>query len=186
MKRKISALVDNHLDEHSAHVALDALRKDTDLRHTWDAYCLIGDVLRKEKVVVKADFVSGVMHAIDEQPTLFAPAVHSLRRTEQTLWQKLLPVAASVMGFAVVGWVAGTLYAEHSDVDQIPLAMSEPVNATKGHIVPASVVTTVDPLPDVRPADHYQTYLFAHQSVTGMGGIQSMGDSPVVEVEGGQ
>ena len=185
MKRKLSALVDNHLDEHAAHALFDALRKDADLRQTWDTYCLIGDVLHKEKIGISTEFVAKVMSGIDEQPTLFAPTVRPLRRVEQTLWQRMLPIAASVMGFAAVGWVAGSLYADRSDTGGNALAVSASAD-TQGQIVPASVLTVTNVARGEQRNSQDQTYLFAHRSMTGVGGVQSVGDEVVAEVEGRQ
>jgi len=50
MKEKLSALVDNELDELETRRLLTALAADEALRATWGRYHLIGAMLRRESV----------------------------------------------------------------------------------------------------------------------------------------
>jgi len=72
MKDKVSALLDGDLDEQATRMVFDGLRRDPDLRRDWEAYCLIGDVLRGDREG-SDDFVSRVMANLDAEPTVPAP-----------------------------------------------------------------------------------------------------------------
>ena len=72
MKDKVSALLDGDLDEQATRVVFDGLRRDPDLRRDWEAYCLIGDVLRGDRDG-SDDFVVRVMANLDAEPTVLAP-----------------------------------------------------------------------------------------------------------------
>ena len=51
MKEKLSALLDGDLERQAGRPVLDGLQKDVGLRKDWDAYHLIGDVLRGARLV---------------------------------------------------------------------------------------------------------------------------------------
>ena len=57
MKEKLSEFVDGELDAQACDPLVEALRSAPDMRRRWDAYCLIGDALRGDRVGA-ADFVS--------------------------------------------------------------------------------------------------------------------------------
>lgn len=102
MKEKVSALLDGALDETASGRMLDTLKRDPALRREWERYSLIGDVLRDEPVL-SADFTSRLMAELEQEPTVLAP----IRTENRNNWVRhLMPIAASVMGAAAVGWVA--------------------------------------------------------------------------------
>jgi len=163
MKDKLSALLDGDLDQHSMGAVLDSIRRDRALRADWDAYCAIGDVIRGDREAAP-DFVGRVMANIDDEPTLLAPARASGRAAGQrAAWRKLMPLAASVMGVAAVGWVAHTLYGGPEGVSRVAAAPRIPVTES----VPVSV-RAASPGPSIDP---HREYLFAHQAMTGGGPI---------------
>ena len=97
MKDKVSALLDGDLDEQATRVVFDGLRRDPDLRRDWEAYCLIGDVLRGDRDG-SDDFVARVMANLDSEPTVLAPRAAPESMTRQRMWQSLMPIAASEWG----------------------------------------------------------------------------------------
>ncbi|NMG64192.1 anti-sigma 24 factor [Azoarcus indigens] len=161
MKDKLSALLDGDLDEHSARPVFQGLKNDRDLRDVWASYCLIGDALRGDGDVSDSKFLSKVMAEIDAAPTVLSPS--SVPRVGQSAWQSLMPIAASVMGVAAVGWVASALYSDQ----QVPtqqLTVAQRVAPGPIGIAPVSLA-----VPRIsRPAsanDLHREYLFAHQGV---------------------
>ena len=166
MKDKLSAFLDGELDEQRVRVVFDEIRREPTLRNEWEAYCLIGDVLRGDGVVA-GDFVSRVMAEIDVAPTLLAPKVRAgkVEVERRGTWLSLMPLAASVMGVLAVGWVAHTLYAEPgggSRVAEVSPRLQFADSQTSG-VRPVSAVSPV--------VDPHREYVFAHQSMTGGGPI---------------
>ena len=155
MKEKVSALLDGALDEHASSRMLESLKRDGGLRREWENYCLIGDVLRDEQVL-SSDFTSKVMLCLEDEPTVLAPAS---REVGGGWIRHFLPIAASVMGVAAVGWVAMVL--NGSGPEGIQLARAK---------VPAAVVAGADESRIARVAvasaePSEREYLFAHQAM---------------------
>lgn len=153
MKEKVSALLDGALDEAASARMLDSLKRDGGLRREWDHYSLIGDVLRDEPVM-SADFTSRLMLRLDDEPTVLAPA----RAEPRSGWARhFMPIAASVMGVAAVGWVAMTLNA--------PGSASAPLAALKKP-VPAVAVADASKSARLMAAEPSEReYLIAHQAM---------------------
>lgn len=168
MKEKLSALLDGDLEEHSVRTTLEGLRRDGELRKDWDAYCLIGDVLRGE-CHGRPDFVSRVMSSLEEEPVVLAPGA-SGGGTRRSVWQALLPVAASVMGVAAVGWVASALYSSEKAATPV-MAVQQRVATTTiaSAAVPVAVPAAVVATPVSMAEDAHREYVFAHQAMTAGG-----------------
>lgn len=157
MKDKVSALLDGDLDDQVTRTVFDDLKRDPDLRRDWEAYCLIGDVLRGDREG-SDDFVARVMANLDAEPTVLAPRAAPASAPGQRLWQSLMPIAASVMGVAAVGLVAATLYKQEAPAPQ--LVAGTP--AVKIVSASTSVRATPQPGSDVAMRE----YLFAHQGLS--------------------
>lgn len=162
MKDKLSALLDGDLDQQSMHAVLDSMRRDRSLRTDWDAYCAIGDVIRGDRYA-SPDFVGRVMESIDGEPTLLAPRTSGRPQAQDNAWRKIMPLAASLMGVAAVGWVAHGLYAGPKSPP--PLAAAPRIPVTE------SVAVSVRPSSPGPAIDPHREYLFAHQAMTGGGPI---------------
>lgn len=167
MKDRLSALLDGDLDEQSAHPVFESMRRDRSLRTDWEAYCLIGDVLRGDRDG-NAGFVGRVMANIDEEPTLLAPSPRPAAEGGR-LWRSLMPLAASVMGVAAVGWVAHTLYSDQGQatVGQVAVARSSAV-AAHAAVLPVAVS------PSPVAVDPTREYVFVHQAMSGGGPISGV------------
>lgn len=162
MKDKLSALLDGDLDQQSMHAVLDSMRRDRSLRSDWDAYCAIGDIIRGDRDS-RPDFVGRVMASIESEPTLLAPTASRRTPAQDKAWRKIMPLAASLMGVAAVGWVAHGLYAGPKNAPQLAAGPRIPVTESVAVSVrPASPAPTIDP---------HREYLFAHQAMTGGGPI---------------
>lgn len=155
MKEKVSALLDGALDEHATARMFDSLKRDGALRREWENYCLIGDLLRDEQVL-SSDFTRNVMLCLDDEPTVLAPP----KRDVGGSWiRHFMPIAASVMGVAAVGWVAMTLNGSGQDALRVAETKKAPVAAV-----------TLDPSrAPAKLAANSETsereYLFAHQAM---------------------
>ncbi|ENO88544.1 sigma-E factor negative regulatory protein [Thauera linaloolentis] len=167
MKDKLSALIDGDLDQNAIRPVFDGLRRDASLRKDWDAYCLIGDVIRGERAG-SADFVARVMAGLDEEPIVFAPAVSAAASARRSVLRTLMPIAASVMGVAAVGLVAATLYSQEAPtpatlaVQRIaaqPVVASAPASGVLARVQGGGGQNVAD--------DPLREYVFAHQGVSG-------------------
>ncbi|MDD3354114.1 sigma-E factor negative regulatory protein [Zoogloea sp.] len=164
MKEKVSALLDGALDEVASARMLDSLKRDGALRKEWDSYCLIGDALREE-APLSSDFTSKVMLSLQDEPVVLAPVSREGSRGWIT---HLMPIAASVMGVAAVGWVAMVLNGNSQGPVQIAGAPKAPVSVAAAAPVLKSGVVPVN----AEVSD--REYLFAHQSLApspGMPGV---------------
>ncbi|WP_068805327.1 sigma-E factor negative regulatory protein [Thauera phenolivorans] len=168
MKDRLSAFLDGDLDGQAGTPLLDRLRKDPALKKDWEAYHLIGDVLRGESAGSR-DFVDRVMAKIDGEPVLFAPGVASAAAAGRSRggWQALMAVAASVMGVAAVGIVAASLYSGEPRVAQMAeMKRSAPATPVLAQAQPRDRL----PMRNVA-ADRNIEYVFAHQGLSGSGAM---------------
>lgn len=165
MKDKLSALIDGHLEDEAINPVLDAIRTDRTLRHEWAAYCMIGDALRGDRGGCH-NMVARVMDKIEAEPTLLAPKPALVQRKQSGLTRSLMPLAASLMGVAAVGWVAHTLYAQSADAPRLAAA-ERAVQVAK--VQAARAQELVRPVGVTVQGDPHREYLFAHQTMTGGG-----------------
>lgn len=161
MKSEVSALMDGALDESAAQVTIQAMKKDTELQQAWSDYHLLGDVLRGEGQAderghgLSPDFTANFMARLVDEPTVLAPP------KKDSYWQRshrfLLPLAASVMGVAVVGWLA---LSNQSPLSSTVLARNDASQAA----APSSTPT----------ARQLSEYMLAHEGYSPRGAIQGV------------
>jgi sigma-E factor negative regulatory protein RseA len=89
-----------------------------------------------------------------------------VQRKQSGLARSLMPLAASLMGVAAVGWVAHTLYAQSVDTRSFAAAES-PVQVVK--VPPPRTQDLVRSVGVTVQGDPHREYLFAHQTMTGGG-----------------
>ncbi len=166
MKNDLSALLDGDLDEQAAERVFDGLRRDAGLRRDWDAFCLVGDALRLRHSGAAPDFVARVMERLDVEPVLLAPPAEKTGRPHSR-WQALMPLAASVMGVAAVGWVAMTLSAGQESRGPALAANHPPAVPAEGVAVLPTGATIAAPGGSAAVEDARLQYLFVHQGVAG-------------------
>lgn len=100
---KISAFMDGEIEGIEATGQINRLKEDGRLRASWDAYHLIGDTLRGEKLRLSPDFAAKLSARLADEPTVIAPRARSTLRS--AVRRFALPVAASVGGMALVAWL---------------------------------------------------------------------------------
>ena len=159
MKERLSAVMDGDTGVSGSSELIQRVGGDSELDEHWHAYCLIGDALRGEKSLA-SDFVPRVMEALEKEPTVLAPVSPSKRHGGRA--NRWMAVAASVMGVAVVGWMALT-------VNQDATEPSRAVQAVASVKQPTKVVQPVSATADV--VDAHREYLFIHQVSTHSGQI---------------
>ncbi len=99
---RLSALMDDELDEPAIDGELDRIKGDPRRETTWATYHLIGDALRGQVTPVQG--IGERVHTmLADEPTVLAPKAWKTHRVTQRL---MLPLAASVCGIAVVAWLA--------------------------------------------------------------------------------
>ena len=164
---KISALMDGELDEQQAQQQIQRLKLDEELSGGWEAFHLIGDVLRDERPL-SPHFSRRLASRISAEPTILAPR----RRTARRNTAYALSAAASLSAIALVGWVAVTtnpVSPEGSNMAKAPIAPI-PAAASVSSPVSSTASSTVSPAPPPAaalasvPSDGTMNeYLMAHQ-----------------------
>src|SRR5688500_1886655 len=151
MKDGISAFMDGELDDRAAGEVIDALGRDARARDAWRTYHLIGDALR-DSPLLSAGFAARVARALDAEPTLLAP--RRLQPQPRT-WYAL---AASVAGFALVGWLA--FAPQQTAIAPVAQQQAPALAQAKPNIVPLPSGTN--------------DYLLAHQAFSPRVSLQGM------------
>ncbi|MCB1955913.1 MAG: anti-sigma 24 factor [Rhodocyclaceae bacterium] len=153
MREQVSAALDGHSDADAFDRTVARLGSDSELRESWDTYCLIGDALRGD-AAGPSDFVAGVMSAIAQEPTVLAPP--KARAETSSGWgQRILPIAASVMGVAVVGWMATNLGADREAAGR---SVQPVAQLTQPEVVRSQPVSTRQAI------DPHREFVFIHQA----------------------
>ncbi|AVQ81517.1 MULTISPECIES: sigma-E factor negative regulatory protein [unclassified Variovorax] len=120
VREQVSALADGHLQGESFAQAIEAICADSESRATWQAYHVVGDVLRSGSHSPCSDssaFLARFQQRLAAEPVVLAPAAAPVaapvalplqRRAEAAnepvfRW-KLVAGAASLMAVAAIGW----------------------------------------------------------------------------------
>ena len=104
MKEKLSALVDNELDNLDERRVMAALEKDADLRRTWERYHLLRSALHRDlDVLIPRDMAERVALQIGMEPA----GIGSFPRQKITRYAGTFAIAASVAAIAIasVQWI---------------------------------------------------------------------------------
>ncbi len=99
---RLSALMDDELDERATDGELDRMKSDPQREEAWATYHMIGDALRGQIGPVQG-IDERVRVMLADEPTVLAPRTRRMNRFTQRV---VLPLAASVCGIAVVAWLA--------------------------------------------------------------------------------
>jgi sigma-E factor negative regulatory protein RseA len=180
----LSALADGDADEGECAQAFAAWREDDDVRATWHAYQLIGDVMRSDDLASAPagdrDFLHALRTRLADEPVVLAPlaaaedapvaqpAVANARAGAAALlrgrWQGPAAMAA---GFLVVAGGLGVLRpAGHGGAaDPAALALASP---TASAVAPAAATAQAK-----ADAEQLAPYLAAHRQST-MNGLFPM------------
>ncbi|MCB1959586.1 MAG: anti-sigma 24 factor [Rhodocyclaceae bacterium] len=161
MNERISALFDGQADGQAQDAIVDALNQAPDQRDRWRRYCLIGDALRDEPAL-DIDMTAAVMERLEHEPTVLAPVTRTVAPDARGMWQRVLPLAASVMGVAVVGWLALQVDTQKSG-GQAPQIAAQPATQLATAQAPVPVADS--------GSEALRAYVFAHQSTAQQGAV---------------
>lgn len=165
MKDQLSAFLDGALDEEASGQVLDSIGRDTTLQDRFATYTLIGDVLRGD-VAGAPDFSARVMASLSEEPTVLAPSARrAAPNRDGGFLHSVMPLAASVMGVAAVGWVAYTLFPQAEIGNSIATA------PTTSQVAEVTRVTQDNTVRMTERDDPHRKYVFVHQAMSGGGPI---------------
>ncbi|HUF21789.1 MAG TPA: sigma-E factor negative regulatory protein [Burkholderiales bacterium] len=153
---RISALIDGELEDDELAREFNRLEEDPEWRSAWDAYHLIGDVLRGQGQLTE-HVVERVSVRLTSEPTVLAPKP---RRASLLARRAVLPIAASVVGMAVVAWLA---------VFNDPLS-TQPALVADAERSVESVAVVVEPA-----GSTMNEYLMAHQQFSPSTAMQGVG-----------
>ncbi|MDR1462816.1 MAG: sigma-E factor negative regulatory protein [Azoarcus sp.] len=158
MREKLSAMLDGDVDEATARALFTRLKRDAGFRDEWDAYCLLGDMIRGGAQPDMNGFAAKVMSRLEDEPTVLAPRRKENETGRRSLRHRLLPVAASVMGVLAVGIVVATFSGGGTD-QSIQAAVSPPSPQEGAGIAAPAAHLAVD--------GARRDYLVAHQTMAG-------------------
>ena len=102
MKQEISALMDGELFEDEAENLLDRIKRDSDAHSDWEAYHLIGDVLRQPEHI-HCGLSAKVRERMQDEPTVLAPRGRAVKQKMRTF---ALSATASLAAAGVVAWMS--------------------------------------------------------------------------------
>lgn len=101
MKQQISVLMDGELFDDEAEALFDKLKRNPDVCEEWQAYHLIGDVLRQPDHAC-CNISAAMRERLQAEPTVLAPRSQNRQKAR---WFAL-SAAASVMALALVAWMS--------------------------------------------------------------------------------
>ena len=118
MKQEISVLMDGELFEDEAENLLDRIKRDSDAHSDWEAYHLIGDVLRQPEHI-HCGLSAKVRERMQDEPTVLAPRGRAVKQKMRTF---ALSATASLAAAGVVAWMS--MQIGHETAPQ--MAMQQP------------------------------------------------------------
>lgn len=107
MKQQISVLMDGELFDDEAEALLEKLKHSPDVCEEWQAYHLIGDVLRQPDHSC-CNISAAMRERLEAEPTVLAPRNQTRRNAR---WFAL-SAAASVMALTLVAWMSVQIRSE--------------------------------------------------------------------------
>ena len=170
---KISELMDGELDTRRAREQVARMNQNEELLHCWDAFHLVGDVMRGEHVLPRG-FTRKLSARLAKEPTVLAPHRSALRR----IATYTLSAAASLSAIAVVGWLAffNNPLVPQTDIARAPVPI---VSAAAPSLAKAPVPIVPAAAPSAQlanvPSDGKMSeYLIAHQEFSPSTAIQGL------------
>ena len=127
---KISQLMDGELDDAEAQRFFGALQ-DSEAQREWQAYHLIGDVLR-DTSAVSGDFMGRFSERLAGEPTVLAPHRLSGHNTRTIA----LSAAASVTAVGLVVWAVLQTGAVHTPPADLAVANEQQVELASADVNP--------------------------------------------------
>ncbi|WP_456373984.1 sigma-E factor negative regulatory protein [Thiolapillus sp.] len=178
-KDRLSALVDNELDELDMLKASHQISQDPELRDVLVRYQLISDSLRGELVQISAmNLVSSVSARLESEPTVLAP-----KNTASRLPRWVQPVAGTALAASVaaVGILLGPQLINGGGQPRLPVDLGRQVVAHPvGEVQPEPVLVSEEEnhwktINDRATRNRLDRYLEQHsQYAVAPGGVQGV------------
>lgn len=168
----LSSIVDGEADDAGLRRVVEAWKDDAEVRASWHAYQLIGDVLRSDELAGSAArdaaLLAAVRARLAAEPVVLAPAPAPAPRAAHPRTPRWLVPGAVAAGFVVVAGVVLVLEQQVAPTSSPTLAAREATTvAVKASAGPAasvpSLVTDGRVLRDAR----LDAYLDAHRGAVG-------------------
>jgi len=166
MHEKLSALIDNELDELERARVLRELGRSDDLAECWSRYHIIGLAMRREEIMPAGDLAKRVSMALDEEPTARGGVAAPAHRGPLFSRTGRLAIAASVAAVLLVGGIFVKIY----DGER-PAAT---VASTPGPQVASAPDTLRWEGADPRSADALNALLIEHGEFTSASGMNGL------------
>ena len=173
---QLSALADGEVDAAAAGAACAAWKTDTELRRTWHAWHLIGDVLRSEDLASSAErdqrFLVALRGRLALEPVVLAPASAAAAAPGRRAGGRWLLPSAVAAGFTLVVGTFVVLGPTGAPAPATTLARVTPP-AVESPVVPASVREPAAPVQAVAVNGRMirdprlEPYLVAHKQFAG-------------------
>lgn len=169
-RQRISELVDGRADDPAAvEQACARWPGDAELRRTWHAYHLIGDVLRSEELAGAPARDSALLVALRErlaqEPVVLAPAarppLRAARGARRQVW--LLPLAAAAGLVAVAGVLVVLQQADLAAPGGAGPLLAQGSPAAPGVLPVAAAPAAADPSAQMLRDARVEDYLRAHR-----------------------
>ena len=171
---QLSALADGEIDGAAARAACGAWKSDAELRRTWHAWHLIGDVLRSEDLASSAErdqrFLLAVRQRLAVEPVVLAPAALPAAAPGRRVGGRWLLPSAVAAGFTLVVGTFVLLGPTGAPAPEPTLARVTPPPA---EVVQASVRESAAPVQAVAVNGRMirdprlEAYLAAHKQFAG-------------------
>jgi sigma-E factor negative regulatory protein RseA len=175
IREQVSAFLDGELPSSETDLLLKRLMRDSELRHNFGRYALIGETLRgASRTSLSLGFAARVNRAIDGEPAI--PAVFAAP-PRNSRWWKPISGAAVAAGVAAVAVVALQQRTE-SPGAHAPAALTAQnvrVSQSKEPLTYTVPVASRD-TPSLVPAARFTSYVFAHSKYSvglGQGNLMS-------------
>lgn len=123
MKQEISALMDGELCDEEADMVLGKIRLDEAASRDWQAFHLIGDVMRQPRNLPR-DLGAAFYERLAAEPTILAPQP----RRQSRLQYFAMSAVASIMAMAFLVWFAMHIDNGQPDVRMQQLAQQTSVS----------------------------------------------------------
>lgn len=156
MKSKVSALMDDELDQQDVSNIIEAIRKDDDLQGEWETYHLIGDTLRQSSRL-SMNISSSVSQKLKAEPTVLSPNISNI---EKKLKRKVYALSAAA---SVIAMVSAWLVMQNLHEPQ-QMLMAEQQNHNNNLTIapiPVSSPPAIHSYP--HPPMEINDYLFVHR-----------------------
>jgi sigma-E factor negative regulatory protein RseA len=133
MKDQLSALMDGEMAVADSEHLITSAKSGGEMKQSWASYHLIGDAMRGE-TYLSHDFSNRVMTALENEPSVIAPAAATARLETTVKSTKFWSVAASVAAVLFVGMTVFQQQANTTDeLSPVEIAQSLPVEYLAAH-----------------------------------------------------